>query len=61
MSADTTTPAELAAIRERDETDWVTDVENIVPGLAQDLMQARLDRRALLTELDRIGGTDDRP
>ncbi|MEU5156782.1 hypothetical protein [Glycomyces sp. NPDC021274] len=45
---------DLAAIRDRDETDFVTTVESCSSGLAQDLMQARLDRRDLLAELDRL-------
>lgn len=44
----------LDAIRERAEADWVTDPESCASGLAQDLMQARLDRQALLAELDRL-------
>lgn len=57
MTADST----LAAIRDRDETDFVTDVESCASDLAKDLMQARLDRRALLDYIDRIGGGDERP
>jgi len=52
--------SDLAAIRGRDETDFVTDVESCASDLAQDLMQARLDRRALLDYIDRMEETDDR-
>lgn len=44
----------LDAIRERAESDFVTAVESCASGLAQDLMQARLDRQVLLAELDRL-------
>jgi hypothetical protein len=57
MSTDTT----LAAIRDRDETDFVTAVESCASGLAKDLMQARLDRRALLDYIDQLEASDDRP
>lgn len=42
----------LAEIRERAETDWVTDPENVAPDMGKDLMQARLDRQHLLQEID---------
>lgn len=49
MSADTT----LAAIRERAEADYVTDPNTVTSDLAKDLMQARIDRQALLDLIDR--------
>ena len=45
---------DINAIRERTETDWVTDPESCASGLARDLMQARLDRQVLLAKLDRL-------
>lgn len=45
-------PAELAAIRERTASDFVTDPASVCGELAAELMQARLDRRALLSALD---------
>lgn len=45
-------PPELAAIRERTEADFVTDPGSVSGDLAKELMQARLDRRALLTNFD---------
>jgi hypothetical protein len=45
-------PAELAAIRERVERDFVTDPGSVSGELAAELMQARLDRRALLSNFD---------
>lgn len=52
---------DLAAIRERIEADWVTDPESCASGLAQDLMQARLDRKFLLAELDRLSDCQNEP
>lgn len=45
-------PAELAAIRERTASDFVTDPGSVCGDLAKELMQARLDRRTLLTNFD---------
>ena len=42
----------LRAIRERAESDFIIDPESIVPGLAQDLMRARIDRKELLRAID---------
>lgn len=51
----------LEAIRERTESDFVTAVESCASGLAQDLMQARLDRQVLLAELDRLTDYQNEP
>ena len=45
-------PPELAAIRERTASDFVTDPGSVCGDLAKELMQARLDRRSLLTNFD---------
>jgi hypothetical protein len=45
-------PPELAAIRSRDAADYVTGPGKVAGPRAKELMQARLDRRALLAALD---------
>lgn len=45
-------PPELAAIRERVDRDFVTDPGSVSGELAAELMQARIDRRALLVNFD---------
>jgi hypothetical protein len=45
-------PPELAAIRDRVDRDFVTDPASVSGELAAELMQARIDRRALLANFD---------
>jgi hypothetical protein len=42
---------DLDAIRDRDAADFLTDPDTVNRDLAKGLMEARADRRALLTEL----------
>jgi hypothetical protein len=51
----TITDQELDQIHERAESDFVTDPGSVSGDLAKELMQARLDRRALLDHIDQMG------